>query len=415
MGAGIFMYIKRKLEQKLLALSASFPIVMVTGARQVGKTTLLKQLREPNRGFVSLDIPENRIMAIDEPIAFLEKYKPPVIIDEFQYAPNLLPYIKAFVDERKNYGDYWLTGSQSFVSMKNVSESLAGRVGIVNLFSLSNSEIKGTLYNEYSAEYDDLVLRQKTAAPMSKQEVFAQILKGGMPHIYEDIPATLHDYFDSYFQTYLSRDIKDLAQVADELSFYRFMQVCGILSTEQVDYTSISQRVGITVSKAKEWMSVLVSSGIIILLQPYFNNALKRVVKSPKLYFMDTGLLCYLRGIDNAESLEKIADSGDFFENYIISEIYKSFANAGKRPPIYYYRDSNNRKEIDIIIESNGVIYPIEIKESSNPDRKAIKNFDAITPVTDDNMSIGTGNVICCANDLYPLGNDVWAVPNWLI
>ena len=409
------MYIKRKLEQKLLDLSASFPIVMVTGARQVGKTTLLKQLCESNRGFVTLDTPENRIMAIDEPAAFLEKHKPPVIIDEFQYAPNLLPYIKAYADKHKNYGDYWLTGSQSFISMKNVSESLAGRVGIVNLFSLSNSEIKGTLFNEYNTGYDNLVLRQKAAVPMSKQEVFAQILKGGMPHIYESVPATLHDFFDSYFQTYLSRDIKNLAQVADELSFYRFMQVCGILATEQVDYTSISQRVGISVSKAKEWISVLLSSGIIILLQPYFNNALKRVVKSPKLYFMDTGLLCYLRGIDNAESLEKIADSGDFFENYIVSEIYKSFSNAGKRPPLYYYRDSNNRKEIDLIIESNGVLYPIEIKESSNPDKKAIKNFNAITPVNSDKKSIGTGNVICCSNDLYPLGNNVWAVPNWLI
>jgi len=409
------MYIKRKIEQKVIDLSASFPAVIVTGARQVGKTTLLKQLSEQKRKFVSLDIPNNRIMAIEEPAHFLTKYSPPVIIDEFQYAPNLLPYIKAYVDKHKNYGDFWLTGSQSFVSMKNVSESLAGRAGIINLYSLSHSEITGTLFDEYTTNFEKLLLRQKTATTMNKSEVFAKILKGGMPQTYENLPATLQDYFDSYCQTYLSRDIKDLAQVADELSFYKFMQVCSSLATKMVDYTDISKRVGITVNKAKEWISVLVSSGIIILLQPYFNNALKRVVKTPKMYFMDTGLLCYLRGIDDAEALMKNVDSGDFFENYVVSEIYKSFTNVGKRPPLYYYRDANNRKEIDLIIEHNGVVYPIEIKESTNPDKKAVKNFDAIISVTHEKMKIGTGSVIANCNDLYPLDKNVWAVPHWLI
>jgi len=191
--------------------------------------------------------------------------------------------------------------------------------------------------------------------------------------------------------------------------------VCSGLATEMIDYTDISKRVGVTVNKVKEWISVLVSSGIIILLPPYYNNALKRVVKTPKMYFMDTGLLSYLRGIDAAEALEKNVESGDFFENYVVSEIYKSFTNAGKRPPLYYYRDSNNRKEIDLIIEQNGVVYPIEIKESTNPDMKAVRNFDALIPVANDKTSIGTGNVICNCSDLYPLGKDVWAVPHWLI
>jgi len=409
------MYITRKLEQKLLSLSASFPIVMVTGARQVGKTTLLLRLREQVRGFVSLDIPENRLMAVEEPTAFLIKYKPPVIIDEFQYAPALLPYIKAYADEHKNCGDFWLTGSQSFILMKNVSESLAGRVGILNLYSLSQSEITGTLFDEYTTSFENLISRQTVALPMNKSEVFAKILKGGMPRVYESMPATLQDYFGAYFQTYLSRDIRDLAQVADELSFYKFLQVSASLASEQLDYTNIAKKVGITVNKAKEWVSIMVSSGIIILLAPYFNNALKRVVKTPKVYFMDTGLLCYLRGIDDANALEKIIDSGDFFENYVVSEVYKSFANAGKRPPLYYFRDANNRIEIDLIIEQNGVIYPIEIKESSNPDKKAVKSFEALLPVSNEGIRIGTGNVICNSRDIYPLGNDVWAVPHWYI
>ncbi|MCL2009314.1 MAG: ATP-binding protein [Synergistaceae bacterium] len=409
------MYIKRKLEKKVMELSASFPAVMVTGARQVGKTTLLKHLAGDDRSFVTLDIPENRIMALEAPSVFLQKYAPPVIIDEFQYAPALLQYIKAYVDERGSRGDFWLTGSQSFVSMKNVSESMAGRVGIVNLFSLSRSELTGSLFDEYETDAETLISRQAAGVPMSRGDTFSAILKGGMPRLHERQAAAFQDYFGAYFQTYLSRDIKDLAQVADELVFYKFMRVCGGLAACHVDYTNIAKKVGISVNKAKEWMSVLVSSGIAVLLQPYFNNALKRVVKAPKLYFMDTGLLCYLRGVDDAGVLEKLAESGVFFENYVVSEIYKSFVNSGRLPPLYYYRDANNRKEIDLLIERNGVLYPIEIKENVNPDRKALRHFDAIAPVADTGMTVGTGNVICGGSDLYPLGNDVWAVPHWLI
>jgi predicted AAA+ superfamily ATPase len=409
------MYIKRKIEQKLMDLAASFPVVLVTGARQVGKTTLLERLCGPDRKYVSLDVPDVRIMAKDEPVAFMAKYKPPLIIDEFQYAPNLLPYIKAYVDKHKNNGDFWLAGSQSFVSMKNVSESLAGRVGILNLFSLSRSEITGTLFSEYETDFNKLIQKQNHIIPVDKSASFSNILKGGMPQIYHGLPATIQDYFGSYFQTYLSRDIKDLAQVADELSFYKFMRICGSLATSQVDYTEISNRSDISVKKANEWISVLVSSGIIILLPPYFNNSLKRVLKTPRLYFMDTGLLCYLRGIDNAELLEKSVDCGVFFENYVVSEVYKSYVNVGKRSPLYYYRDANNRKEIDLLIEQNNTVYPIEIKVSTNPDKKAVKNFDAITPIIHSGLTIGAGNVLCNCSDIYPLGNDRWAVPHWYV
>ena len=409
------MYIQRKLEKKVKELSASFPAVMVTGARQVGKTTLLKHLTESDRTFVTLDIPENRIMAIEAPSVFLQKYAPPVLIDEFQYAPILLQYIKAYVDEHGRGGDFWLTGSQSFVLMKNVSESMAGRVGLVNLFSLSRSEITGSLFGEYETTVETLISRLTTSVPMSRADTFSTILKGGMPRLYNQRPATFQDYFGAYFQTYLSRDVKDLAQVADELSFYKFMRVCGGLAASYVDYTNIAKKAGISVNKAKQWMSVLFSSGIVILLPPYFNNALKRVVKAPKLYFMDTGLLCYLRGVYDAGVLEKLADSGIFFENYVVSEVYKSFANSGQLPPLYYYRDANNRKEIDLLIERGGVLYPIEIKENISPDRKASRHFSAVAPVADTGMTVGTGNVICNSSDLYPLGNNVWAVPHWLI
>ena len=226
---------------------------------------------------------------------------------------------------------------------------------------------------------------------------------------------TLNDYFSAYFQTYLSRDIRDLSQVADEMSFYKFMRACASLVTGPVDYTGIAKRVGIAVNKAKEWVSVLVSSGIVTLLPPYSANTLKRVVKTPKLYFMDTGLLCYLRGIEDPQVLERIADSGVYFENYVISEIYKSFANVGLRPPLYYYRDANNRKEIDLLIERNGGLSPIEIKSSANPDKKATRHFDAIASVTGESMTIGAGSVISGCETIYPLGDNIWAVPHWLV
>ena len=409
------MYITRKLESKIAELSASFPAIMVTGARQVGKTTLLKHMAEPNRAYVSLDTPENRLLAVEAPSAFLQKYTPPVIIDEFQYAPVLLQYIKAYVDEHKRYGDFWLTGSQSFVSMKNVSESMAGRIGIVNLHSLSRSEISGALFDEYDTEIEKLIAKQKKGSQLSRMDTYAAMLKGGMPRLHEENPPSDSDYFGAYFQTYLSRDIKDLAQVADELSFYKFMRVCASLATAMVEYSSISNKVGISVQKAKEWMSVLVSSGIVVLIPPYSTNALKRVVKSGKIYFMDMGLLCYLRGISDVSVLEKISDSGVFFENYVVSEIYKSFINSGYIPPLYYYRDANNRKEIDLIIERNMVLCPIEIKENASPGSKAARHFSALAPAQRDGLTIGQGNIICNCSDLHPIGEGIWAVPHWLV
>ena len=404
------MYIRRKLESKIKNLSTAFPVVMVTGARQVGKTTLLNHIKEPDRKFISLDIPEDRLMAVYEPAAFLAKHSPPVIIDEFQYAPNLLPYIKAYVDKNKCTGAFWLTGSQNFSAMRDVAESLAGRVGIVNLFSLSNSELSGSLTDEYTTSYDALSLRQNIR-PLSKTSTYTQILKGGMPRLYENFSATIQDYFSSYVQTYLTRDIRDLAQVADELSFFKFMQVCSGLATCLLSYTEISKRTGVSVAKAKQWISVLVSSGIIVLLQPYSSNTLKRAIKSPKMYFMDSGLLCYLRGIDKAEVLEKSISRGDLFENYVVSEIYKSFSNVGINPPLYHYRDANNRKEIDLIIERSGIVYPIEIKEGSNPGIKATKNFDALSSLSD----VGTGNIICNSDSIYPVASSIWAIPHWYI
>jgi len=417
------MYIKRKIEDTILNISSTFPVLMLTGPRQSGKTTLLERLSATHRKYVTLDDPEDRLFAKNEPVSFLERYSPPVIIDEIQYAPELFPYIKMYVDRHKNSGDFWLTGSQMFHMMKNVSESLAGRVGIVNLFGLSNNEIFGTLFDQYTTEKDELLKRIQIAKPMTLPDVFERIFKGGMPRIYEQPNVNQEEYYSSYVQTYLSRDIKELTQVADELAFYKFLCVAAAHTGTMVNYDALAKEVEISAPTAKQWLSVLVSSGIVILIEPYHNNALKRVVKSSRMYFLDTGLAAYLTKWSSPDVLESGAMAGTFFETYVVSEIYKSFVNVGKKPPLYYYRDSNT-KEIDLIIWQDGTLYPIEIKKSSNP-VGATKNFSVLNPVTDETnfdelskhlkMKVGTGNVICLTNNLRPIDGRNWSVPVWLI
>ena len=417
------MYIKRKIEDTVLNISRTFPVLMLTGPRQSGKTTLLKRLSEADRKYVTLDDPDDRLFARNEPTAFLERYSPPVIIDEIQYVPELFPYIKMYVDRHKNSGDFWLTGSQMFHMMKNVSESLAGRVGNINLFGLSNNEITGTLFDRYTTEKDELLKRIHIAKHMTLPNVFERIFKGGMPRIYEQPNVNQEEYYSSYVQTYLSRDIKELTQVADELTFYKFLCIAAARTGSMVNYETLAKEAEISAPTAKQWLSVLVSSGIVIMIEPYHNNALKRVVKSSRMYFMDTGLAAHLTKWSSSEVLESGAMAGEFFETYVVSEIYKSFSNVGKRPPLYYYRDSNT-KEIDLIIWQDGTLYPIEIKKSSNP-VGATKNFSVLNPVTDETnfdelskhlkMEIGTGNVICLANNLRPIDGKNWTVPVWLI
>ncbi|MDR1192759.1 MAG: ATP-binding protein [Peptococcaceae bacterium] len=417
------MYIQRKIETTVRRISQTFPALMLTGPRQSGKTTLLRHLSEDGRKYVSLDDPQDRLFAKTEPAAFLERYYPPVIIDEIQYAPEILPYIKIHIDKHKANGDFWLTGSQMFHMMKNASESLAGRVGIVNLFGLSNSEIAGTLFNSFTTDKEILIKRLERARPMTLPEVFERIHSGGMPRVYEQQGLDLAEYYSSYVQTYLSRDVRDLTQVADELAFYRFLCVAAARTGTLVSYEALAKETEISAPTAKQWLSVLVSSGVVILIEPYHNNALKRVVKAPRMYFLDTGLAAHLTKWQNAAVLESGAMAGAFFETYAVSEIYKSFANMGKRPPLYYYRDSNT-KEIDLIIWQDGALYPIEIKKSANP-TGATRHFTVLNPVADDKnydeltrqlkMAIGPGCVVCLANDLRPIDQKNWAVPVWLI
>ena len=420
------MYYERTVKETIKNISETFPVLLVTGPRQVGKTTVLESMLEPDRKKVTLDNPTIRALAKSDPELFLQRYSPPVMIDEVQYAPELFPYIKMIVDERKKPGDFWLTGSQMFKMMKSVTETLAGRAGIVPMLGLTSSEVNGNRFSPFELDIDMLIERIKTARKMNVSEIFERIFKGSMPRLYELDNINRELYFESYLDTYLSRDIKELEQVGNETAFIGFIKAVAARTATNVNYETLAQETGVSAPTAKQWLSILVSCGMVALIQPYYNNALSRVIKTPRMYFLDTGLCAHLMGWGSAAVLESSSMSGEFFETWVVSEIYKSYLNAGRRPPLYFYRDSN-KKEIDLIIYQNGCVYPIEIKKGSAP-HGATKNFSVLKPIEEEpdedehfkgtahlKTRIGTGAVICLASDLIPVDKKNWFVPAWLI
>ena len=375
---------------------------------------------------MSLDNPTIRAFAKRDPEMFLQRYQPPVLIDEVQYAPELFDYIKVYVDQKKQPGDFWLTGSQTFHMMKRVTESLAGRAGIVRMLGLSNSEIRGNHFPPFRVDIPALMERMTETEPMTLPEVYSRIFKGSMPRLYENEAVDPGQYYESYLETYISRDIKALSQVADETAFLNFMAVAAARTATNVNYEAIAGEVGVSAPTVKQWLSILASSGQIAFIQPYSNNALKRVIKAPRMYFLDTGLCAHLTRWSSPETLEQGAMNGQFFETWVVSEIYKSYLNAGKQPPLYFYRDSNQR-EIDLLIYQDGVLTPIEIKKGSAP-KNAVKNFDALKPIeaapSDEDIfsgmahlktAIGTGAVVCLPPDMIPVDEKNWYIPAWLI
>ncbi len=405
------MYIKREIEDRLKYMSEHFSVVMVCGARQIGKTTLLQHLKEKNNidcSYVTLDYPNLRMLAKSDPELFLQQYKTPVIIDEIQYAPELLSYIKIRVDKDRTPGQYYLTGSQMFHMMNNVSESLAGRVGVLSMYSLSRGEIDG--YDTKPFLPSKVTMVEKAD---SISDIFERIYRGSMPQMIIDKGLNPKDYYSSYLQTYLERDIRTLINVKDEMKFMKFISCIAVRTGQEVNMNDIGKDVGIDSKTVDKWLSILVSSGLVYLLQPYYNNAIKRIVKRPKLYFMDTGLACYLSLWNSPRTLEMSAMSGAMFETYVVSEIIKGYVNAGidVRSRLCYYRD-NNGKEIDLMILENGKIYPIEIKKKANPDIETIKNFSVLNKC---GIEIGEGAVICMSPIVIPLDKKNKAVPIGLI
>lgn len=412
-------YIKRSIEKELKKMSESFPVVMITGVRQVGKTTILNNMKERKKiNYVSLDDLATRSLAIEDPEMFLTRYKAPLIIDEFQYAPDLLVYIKIIVDKRRQEhlkdekvqatGLYYLTGSQVFHTMKNVSESLAGRVGLLELYPLSNREIEEKKDELFLPQYEKLEKREKSKR-IEIENLYEKILKGNYPELYSNDKIESKTFFETYIKTYIERDIRELISVKDETKFLKFIESIAVRTGQELNINDITNSIEISNNTAQNWLSILVSTGLVYLLQPYSNNNIARIVKRPKIYFMDTGLACFLAGYMDSVTLEKSAFNGAILETYVVTEIIKSFANNGmdSRKYLYYYRD-NNGKEIDLLIFYDNTVYPIEIKKNFNPGKQAIKNFDIVEKF---GVNVGNGGVVCLANDIFPLDRNNNLIP----
>ena len=394
-------YIKRELERKFLAMNAVFKAVMVTGARQVGKSTMLKKLAAgENRTYVNLDNSRDRELAKSDPGLFFQTYKPPILIDEVQKAPELFEYIKMLCDESDETGLFWLTGSESKKLLKEARDSLAGRICILKMFSLSQREKRGrSELGEIGFTFDALTERAKNFPDNNIQDVYAHIWEGGMPGTIGMTDEQRMEYYESYIETYLMRDAVDDNGISDTEGFRKVLRACTAFVGNLVNYSDIAQAGSVSVPTAKEWVKVLQSMGIVYLMEPFSNNELKRLIKTPKLYFCDTGLLAYLSMWTSKDTLMNGAASGHFFENYVVSEFLRMYSCSKSKMNMTFYRDTN-QKEIDIILEENGILHPLEIKKASNPEKRAVNSFRLLEKSS---MKIGEGGIICMTEKPYPL------------
>lgn len=405
----IVVFIERTLAASVKNVSSTFPVVLVTGPRQVGKTTLLETCAEPSRKSVSLDDLTNRQLAQEDPALFIQRYPPPVLIDEIQYAPELFPYIKIAVDRARKPGLFWLTGSQQFHLMRNVSETLAGRVGILRLLGLSmaEQERRGSGGSPFLPVPELLAKAEKRAVSLSLMTLYRRIWTGSFPAAVLNPEVNLDVFYSSYLQTYLQRDVRDLARVGDERAFIHFVRAAAARTGQLLNLADLARDAGVDPKTAKSWLSILETSGLVQLLEPFHTNLTKRLIKTPKLYFLDTGLCCHLTKWTSPEALEAGAMSGAILETFIFSEILKGYWHNGQSGSFYFYRDKD-QKEIDLLIEQNGTLYPLEFKKAAAPGRSAVKNFSALNKL---GLPIGHGGVICLTEKHVPITKAVDAIP----
>lgn len=408
------LYMERHMEKRVMELSESWPAILLTGPRQAGKTTMLQKLAEKEntgREYVSLDDLALRALAKTDPKLFLQLHRPPLLIDEVQYAPELFTYIKIHIDQNHIPGSFWMTGSQIFPLMRGVQESLAGRVALLHLSPLSQRELTGAESVPFTTDFDTLLAESRKLKPVAAPELFERIWKGCMPGLAGGRYADRNMYYSSYLSTYVERDVRELSGTVDALKFIRFITSAAARASQLVNYKGIADDADIDQVTAKAWLHILETLGIVFFLHPYSNNVLKRTIKTPKLYFYDTGLVCYLTRWSSPEVAESGAMSGALLENFAVSEIVKSYQNAGLEPYVHYYRDKD-AKEIDVLLEGDGKLCPLEIKKTATPDRRLVRTFSVIDKSP---LKLGTGAVLCMADQLGAFDRGNLIVPIWMI
>ncbi len=402
-------YKHRTLEYHFERADKQFPVLLVTGARQVGKTTFVQHVREEGRTYVTLDDPTLRSLAKEDPALFVQRFPPPLLIDEFQYAPELLPHIKIAADRTRKPGLFWLTGSQTFQVMKGVSESLAGRIGIVKLLGFSRRELigKSDPAEPFLPTPSAVSRRLKEGGTLSLKNLYRMIWRGSYPAVAIDERMDRDLFYGSYVQTYLQRDVRDLARVGDELTFLRFLRATAARTGQLLNMADLARDADVAPNTAKNWLSILEGSGVVHLLAPWHSNVTKRLVKSPKLYFLDTGLCAYLTEWSSPETLEAGAMSGAVFETWVVAEIIKSYLHCGKHAPLYYYRDKD-QVEIDVLIVVDGTIHPVEIKKTASPSKHDIRHFGKLDLLK---APVGAGGIVCLAEMHVPLTDNAYCMP----
>ena len=405
-------YINRDLEEKIQAASKEYACILLTGARQVGKSTLLKQLMDDNREEVLLDDLEERKLASKDPALFLQMHSLPILIDEVQYAPELFSYIKMAIDKGAAPGSFWLTGSQPFKLMELAQETLAGRIAIIHMPSLSQHEIYGTDKTEpFSVDLEKLKKRCKTNKAADLKEIYRRIWSGSLPGHVSGKYTDRDLFYSSYLQTYIERDVKEVADIEDTMLFSDFIRSAACRAGQMLNISDIARDVGVSNDTAKRWLKILEKSDVIFFVRPYSNNLLKRTIKTPKIYFFDTGLVAYLTRYSSPEVLSNGAINGAILENYVVSEIIKTYHNNAKECLLWYYRDTNSN-EIDLVIESDGMLHPIEIKRTASPGTELIRPFKLLDKAS---VPRGKGAIICMKETLSAVDSDNFIVPVWMI
>lgn len=425
MFGGFMEYIDRSIENRILNAEETFKAVLLTGARQTGKSTVLKKLF-PRKKYVTFDDPFMEEQAKNSANMFMELHQPPIVFDEVQRVPELFRYIKMKCDEREEKGLFDLSGSQPFRLMQNVSESLSGRVCIIELAALSLREIQRDIFNSpFLPTMDYILERQKTVK--KPENIWKIIHRGSYPELYQNPDLDWQSFYGSYVKTYLERDVRELSAVQDLDAFRRFMIAVAARTGQMINYANIADEVSKDVGTIRNWMTILEASGIIFLLEPYTPAVLKRAIKTPKVYFRDTGLASYLTRWLTADTLALGAMGGSIFETFVISEILKSYSNRGidYRYCVSYYRGKDKKKfrrdgqtieiegEIDFIIEENGVLYPIEIKKNTSETASTASTFQVLDKV--ENKKRGMGAIISLCPEPGILRENILEIPVWYI